>query len=281
MENFNTELVAGNTKAAMKGAGAISADLWQVEPHRINVVQGFNVRIRNEKYAARVRWIADSIKANGFYRNKPLTGFVARENGVDVIYMTEGHRRFEAVLLAMSEGVEIPNIPIVIKPKGTNMEDLTVDMYVSNQSENGDLTVYEQSLLCKRLATMGCTSATIRARLGYSSVQYVDDLLALAGAPLAVRTLVINEAVAATVAIRALRKHDDRAGDVLAAALVAAGGGRVTPKNLPGAAFTKTIKKHAEPFYNTLVNVQKDPGFQYLSLELQHALSELMGGIKK
>lgn len=281
MENFKTELVAGNVKAAMKEAGAISADLWQVEPHLINVVVGFNVRIRNEKYAARVRWIADSIKVNGFYKNKPLTGFVAKEAGVDVIYMTEGHRRFEAVLLAISEGVEVPTIPIVIKPKGTNMEDLTVDMYVSNQSENGDLTVYEQALLCKRLAMMGCTSATIRARLGYSSVQYVDDLLALAGAPLAVRTLVINEAVAATVAIRALRKHDDRAGDVLAAALVEAGGGRVTPKNLPGAAFTKSIKKHAEPFYKTLVNVQQDPGYQYLSLELRAALAELMKGIKK
>ena len=281
MENFNTELVAGNMKAAMKEAGAVSADLWQVEPHLINILPGFNVRIRNEKYEARVRWIADSIKANGFYKNKPLTGFVARENGVDKIYATEGHRRHEAVLLAISEGCEIQAIPMVIKPKGTNMEDLTVDMYVSNQSENGDLTVYEQSQLCKRLATMGCTSATIKTRLGYSSAQYVDDLLALAGAPLAVRTLVINEAVAATVAIRALRKHDDRAGDVLAAALVAAGGGRVTPKNLPGAAFTKTIKKHAEPFYNTLVNVQKDPGFQYLSLELQHALSALMGGITK
>ena len=95
MEDFTRELTPGNTKAAMKAVGASSSDLWKVEPARLRVLEGFNARIKNDAYTARVRWIADSIKANGFYPDKPLTGFVALEDGEEVIYITGGHRRHE------------------------------------------------------------------------------------------------------------------------------------------------------------------------------------------
>ena len=89
MEDFTRELTPGNTKAAMKAVGASSSDLRKVEPARLRVLEGFNARVKNEAYTARVRWIADSIKANGYYPDKPLTGFVALEDGVEVIYVTE------------------------------------------------------------------------------------------------------------------------------------------------------------------------------------------------
>lgn len=279
MEEFDASLTAGNVKAAMKDAGAVSADLWQVAPDRLRVLEGFNARVKNDAYTARVRWIADSIKANGYYKDKPLSGFVAREDGVDVIYVTGGHRRHEAVHLAISEGVEVPRVPVVIKPKGTGMEDLTVDLIVGNEGE--PLTTYEQAVVCKRLAGFGWDSKEIARRVGYSTAQYVDGLLALAGAPLPIRKMVIESVISATMAIEAIKKHGDKATDVLLAAVVKAGGGRVTAKAMPGADFKKACKKAAEPMYTVLTMVKADPGFAGLSEEVRGILAELLGGIKK
>ena len=278
MEDFDSNLTAGNVKAAMKDAGAVSADLWQVAPDRLRVLEGFNARVKNEAYTGRVRWIADSIKANGYYKDKPLSGFVAREDGVDVIYVTGGHRRHEAVHLAISEGVEVPHVPVVIKPKGTGMEDLTVDLIVGNEGE--PLTTYEQAVVCKRLAGFGWDSKEIARRAGYSTAQYVDGLLALAAAPLPIRKMVIESVISATTAIDAIKKHGDKAVDVLLAAVVKAGGGRVTAKAMPGADFKKAVKKHAEPMYTALTKVKADPGFAGLSEEVRGILAELLAGIK-
>lgn len=279
MEDFDASLTAGNVKAAMKDAGAVSADLWQVSPDRLRVLEGFNVRVKNEAYTARVRKIADSIKANGYYKDKPLTGYVAREDGVDVIYVTGGHRRHEAVHLVIEEGVEPFPVPVIIKPKGTSMEDLTVDLVVGNDGE--PLSLYEQAIACKRLAGFGWESKEIARRVRYASAQYVDSLLMLAAAPLAIRKMVMENVISATTAIEALLKHGDKALDVLLAALVKSGGGRVTAKHLPQAEFKKALRKQAEPLYNTLTKVQADPSYYMLSGELRHALELLLKDIPK
>lgn len=279
MEDFTRELTPGNTKAAMKAVGAASSDLWKVAPDKLRVLEGFNPRIKNEAYTARVRWIADSIKENGYYPDHPITGFVAQEDGEEVIYVTGGHRRHEAVFLAISEGATIETVPVVIKPRGTSMEDLTVDLKVGNDGE--PLSTYEQALLCKRLAGFGLESARIAQRMGYSGAQYVDGLLSLASAPLAVRKMVIEAVISATTAIDAIKKHGDKATDVLLAAMVKSAGGRVTAKHLPDADFKKAVKKHAEPMYTALTKVQADPGFAKLSKEVRELLAELLRGLKK
>lgn len=279
MENFNRELTPGNTKAAMKAVGAASSDLWKVQPERLRTLPGFNARIINDAYTARVRWIADSIKVNGFYPDKPLTGFVALEGGEEVIYVTGGHRRFEAVFLAIEEGADVPTVPVVIKPRGTSMEDLTVDLVVGNEGE--PLSTYEQAVVCKRLAGFGWESKEIARRLGYSTAQYVDGLLLLASAPLAVRRMVMESVISATTAIEAIKKHGDKAGDVLQAAMVKSGTGRVTAKHMPQAEFKKTLKKQAEPMHKMLTTLMDDPGYSQLSTKFQKALVELLGSLKK
>lgn len=279
MEDFTRELTPGNTKAAMRAVGAASSDLWKVAPDQLRTLDGFNARIKNDAYAARVRWIADSIKANGFYPDKPLTGFVALEDGTEVIYVTGGHRRHEGVLLAIEEGADVPTVPVVIKPRGTSMEDLTVDLVVGNEGE--PLTTYEQAVVCKRLAGFGWESKEIARRLGYSTAQYVDGLLSLASAPLAVRRMVMESVISATVAIDAIKKHGDKAADVLLAAMLKSGGNRVTAKHMPDADFKKAVKKHAEPMYTALTKVQADPGFAKLSKEVRELLAELLQGLKK
>ena len=278
MEDFDANLTAGNVKVAMREAGAVSADLWQVAPDRLHVIDGFNIRVKNDAYAARVRWIADSIKANGYYKDKPLSGFVGKKDGVDVIYITGGHRRHEAVNLAISEGAEVPHVPVVIKPKGTSMEDLTVDLIVGNEGE--PVTTYEQAIGCKRLAAFGWESKEIARRIGYASAQYVDGLLSLAAAPLALRKMVIEQVVSATTATEAIKKHGEKATDVLVAALAKTGGKRVTAKAMPEADFKKAVKKAAPDMHKLLFYVRADPAYMNLSDEIKAALNTLLENLK-
>lgn len=232
-ELFNLELTAGNMKAAMKESGATSSDLWKVPRASIRVIEGFNVRNPEDpEYVAHVRMLADSIKANGFYPDKPLSGFVAREDGVDVIYLTDGHSRLAGGDLAVSEGSEIDTYPVVVKPRGTSMEDLTVALYTSNTGK--PLTPIETAAVCKRLVGYGLTEKAIATRLNLTK-RYVDDLLALIGAPTAVRTLVTTGQVSASNAISAIREHGDKAASKLNAAVDTAqaqGGKKATAKHM-------------------------------------------------
>jgi hypothetical protein len=93
--------------------------------------------------------------------------------------------------------------------------------------------------------------------------------------------MVTESVISATTAIKAIKKHGNQASTVLLTALVKAGSGRVTAKAMPGASYTKAIKKNAEPFYDTLNLVQADPAFTLLGADLQHSLIELISRIKK
>ena len=69
--------------------------------------------------------------------------------------------------------------------------------------------------------------------------------------------MVMESVISATVAIDAIKKHGDKAADVLLAAMVKSGTGRVTAKHMP------------------------DPGFAKLSKEVRELLAELLQGLKK
>ena len=93
LENFEVQLVQGSTKKAMHSANASSRDLWQVEIESIRVIDNFNVRIKDDKYDAHIRALADSMKSEGFYQDKPLAGYVAKdgeaEKEIVTFYVTD------------------------------------------------------------------------------------------------------------------------------------------------------------------------------------------------
>lgn len=269
-----SQFTPANVKAAMRDAGASSSDLWKVPVDKLIVREGFNVRTtEHADYKARVRKIADSILLTGFRQDKPLTGYVTP----DGIVLTDGHTRYAAVKLAISEGAEIATLPVVTKAKGTSEEDLHLDLIVGNSG--APLTPYEQAIVCKRLAGFGWTSKDIAAKAGYSSAQYVDGLLLLAGAPLALRKMVMEDVVSAANAIIAIVKYGDKAQDVLLKALVGAAGGRVTAKHLPGAAFKKQLRKSAEPLYIAATKIKADPAYSALSPDIRDMLEKLLSDI--
>jgi len=234
-DEFVPDLARGNLKAAMASAGATNPHaLWTVPPSQLRVIEGFNGRIRTPAYLEHLAGVKNSIRENGYYQDKPLAGYVAKEDGEDVIYVTEGHTRFEAVRELIDEGHEVEKVPIVIKPNGTTMEDLIVALVTSN--EGRPFTTYEKALMVKRLVGQGMDEATIAKRLNFKTGKaYVDDLLTLAGAPKAIRDMVIADKISATMAIDELKKNGAKATERLKTAVdraQAAGKAKATGKHL-------------------------------------------------
>lgn len=262
LKNFELELTSGNVKAAMKDAGAPSADLWKVPREHIRVIPGLNPRsMTRPESIAHVRWIADSIKENGFNNAHPLTGFVSHEDGVNYINVTDGHHRLAAVDLAISEGTQIYSIPVVVAERGTTMEDITVRLVTSNSGM--PLTPYEIGIVCKRLIGMGLDETTIAKRLGFKSgKRYVEDLLTLVGAPRDVRDMVNEGQVSATLAVETVKKLGNKAPEQLSTALKKAqdeGKTRITKKDLPKQATREDATPAAMPPRTPSKAVAPDP----------------------
>lgn len=271
---FQEDLVQGSTKGAMKDAGAKSRDLWQVPPEKIRVLDGFNVRERNDAYTAKVRAIADSIKAEGFKQNKPLAGIVVKDDLDDVIYVYDGHRRFEAVQLAIAEGTPIQAVPVIITPNMT-IEDLTCELVQSNDGE--PLQPIEKAAVCKRLLGYGWNKPQIGKRLGMTS-QYVDTLLTLLSAPKAVRDMVSKGEVSAAVATATVRKKGAKAVETLTKAKAkakAAGKDKITPKHLD-MTFEDLARQHAVELGNLVRDLKCDPAYRTLEAERILAIETLV-----
>lgn len=279
IDNLSTEfsmtLVAGSVKGAMKTADAKSRDLWFVPIDMIRRIPEFNVRVRDEKYLTHLRTITDSIKNEGFYPSHPLEGYVANEDGENVIYLTGGYTRHEATGIANAEGAEIHLLPIVVAPPGTSREDLVVALVKGNEGK--PLTPYEVAIVCKRLTNYGWEGSMIASRLGIAE-SYVDGLLLLVGAPLEIRSMVQSGELAATLAIQELRAKGSKAVEHLTNGLnraKAAGASRVTAKHLPGAAFKKAFKTAAPKMYEVVKDLRVDPGYAGISDDLRAKLDEL------
>ncbi len=215
---FDTELTAGTVKTAMKDASAVAAtgELWQVPIGQLRRIPDFNVRIETPSYKEHRNGLRQSIIQNGFYKNKPLAGFVAKEGDAQIIYVTDGYTRLGAVEDAIEfDGLKIETLPVIVHPAGTTMEDLTVGLVQANSGRQ--LTAYEKALVAKRLKGLGWEDAKIAESLSFTP-RYVADLLTLAGAPAKVRLAVINEKISPAEAVKAIKKHGDKAGAVIDAA---------------------------------------------------------------
>ena len=202
------EFAAGDESAALASAGAENAAIQMVRVDSLKVAPGFNIRFQDTpKYKEVVERIKRSIMSEGFYPSKPLAGFVARENGEDVILVTDGHRRLAALKLAIKEGADVASVPVSIKPAGTSMVDLTVALSKENSGEPN--TMAENAVLAKRLLKAGLSEVEIAERLDFTE-RYVQDMQILIAAPKGVRDLVKRDRIAGTTAVTLLRKFSKK-----------------------------------------------------------------------
>jgi len=280
-QNPELTLVAGSIKGAMKAASAGSRDLWLVPRAQIRIIDGFNVRVENAAHKEHIRYLADSMKRDGFKVEHPLSGYVAREGDESVIYVYDGHCRLQAVDLAMKEGADIAAVPVVVGSQTRDMEELTLSLWVSNSGK--PLEPLEKAAVCKRLVLFNWEESVVAERLGITPT-YVRDLLSLIASPKAVREMVASGKVSASMAIQALAKHGNRAQAVLEEGLQraeAVGKTKVTQRFMaaPADLVVKVAKKSAPELFNAAVSIRNDPAFGSLSEETRTTLQGLLDSI--
>ncbi|UIF89287.1 hypothetical protein [Cupriavidus sp. UYPR2.512] len=274
---FEKTLMFGGVKRLMSDIKAKSRDNYQVPLELIHELPDFNVRVHDEGYDQHIDNLAQSMLTEGFYQDKPLAGIVISEGGKDKIFVVDGYSRRSGALRANALGATIATVPMVFKSASTSLEDLTVGLVRAN--EGRPLTPFEKGIVCKRLEGYGMERAEIAKRLNLSAV-YVGQLLTLMGAPNEIRKLVQAGKLSAENALAAMKKHGEKAVEVLQTANAqaeASGKKRITEKSLPGAKLAKVIRKQAPVMAETLRSVKADPGFSALSPELREKLEALLG----
>ena len=271
-------LVGGSIKGAVKATGGASRDLWYVKRSAIKVIDQFNIRIPRKALQEHRRSLADSMKAEGFKPEHPLTGYVNSEAGELVIYLTGGHNRLAAYDTAVSEGATklIDELPMILSSKGRSLEDLTADLATGNN--HLPLEPLEKAYLSKRLNRFGWSNARIAQTLGIKTASYVEDMLLLAGAPPDVINMVVNEEVSAATAIEMLKAHGNAAPEKMHLGLARAkvqGKAKLT-KRFTTDAGLKVVKQSAPSLFTTVQEISNDPAFDQLDANLREKIQGLM-----
>lgn len=274
--DFNTELVGASHKSLLNSIAATKGDMLIVALEDIRIIPGFNVRVKDAGYHAHIRDLANSIRENGFYNNKPLTGYAGMEGKKPVIFLTDGHCRMEGAHLAISEGAPITELPVILKDKSVTMEDLTVELVRSNNGKR--LTPLEMAIACKRLVSFNLKPQTIADKIGIT-VEYVNQLLTIAGAPASIREMIQAGEATAAVALGALRDHGSDAGKVMGEALAkakASGKTKLTQKFLPQQILKKAYAKSAPAMYTAITQVKAHDAFGQLPEDLRKMIEDII-----
>lgn len=283
--NYEGEVAHVNEKTLLTTLNHVKGRQIKVDINRLKLRDNFNPRIRDADHIAHIRALADSIKSNGFYEDKPLAVVSGNAGTASkpklYLYITDGSCRFEALQLAISEGAKIDFVPVVIKDRATTEEDLTVALVMSNSGKR--FKPLELAVVVKRLNGWGWSEKRISEELPFTQ-EYVTQLLTIAGAPRLIRQMIIDGEVPFNVALQTMREHGQQASDVLQGVVAKAkeGGAKgITRKHLPSQVYKKALVKAAPQMADTMAKLQADPAFGQLTPDLQTAVTQLVQGIQK
>lgn len=240
---FAPEIGSGNVTKAMAAAQVKAppkGDPFMAPIDSINVMDDFNVRVTGTPASEEAMGeLVQSIIANGFYNHKPLAVFVATDAGANVLFIKDGHRRFEAVRRANAritelnavEGAEqrplIEALPVIASPAGS-LEDMMIEMAQSNTG--APLTMFEKGLLAKRLIDADMAKDDIAARLSMTE-RHLNNVLLLASAPQKLRDLIVSDKVTPTTGLKLMR--DPKTAAAKATEMVKASEAKGKPKAQP------------------------------------------------
>lgn len=271
---FRAELVGAAHKGLMSSLAFTRGEQIRVMIEDLHVLEGFNPRIESRKLQAYIRSLANKIKANGFYDHKPLSVYGHLKGKKPILIVHDGHCRLAAVKLAISEGAEISDLPVVIKDRSCTEEDLLIGMVTSNDGR--PLSALERSIVCKRLVNFGWKHDRIAASLDLT-VDYVDKLLILAGAPAPIREMVESGQVSAALATQMVVRHGADAVGILQKALekaTASGQTKLLPRNMPAQARRRALTVAAPRMLDALQQVMRLK--HVLPPELREAVAALL-----
>lgn len=280
LSKFDAVVVQGSIKKAKEEAGASSSDLWKFPVESIHVEPGFNVRLPSAELDQHIRALADSIKANGFFAHSPLAGYVKNVDGKHVLMLTDGHCRLKAVKLAIQEGAEIGELPVVASSQGTNIEDLTAALVVKNTGKR--LTSLERGIVVKRLLLYNWDQEKITQKTGISAAE-IDSLMVLMSAPQEIRGMVERGEVAAKVAVAEIREKGSGAVESIKKMKAVAkvkGHAKVTSRHRDGATIKKVLRKQGEAMLDALREIRSDVGYSVLAEDLKEKIGSILSAFE-
>ncbi|BAW27374.1 hypothetical protein C206_02344 [Pseudomonas putida TRO1] len=283
--DFRMTIVKGNIKTAMKhgdgkGRSFTAGDLWWVSPKCIKVIPGYNIRVKSRSYHEKLKELEDAIFHNGFNKDSAISVIVIKdEDGGQSIYVKRGHRRLQATLGAIARGKVIDTIPCIIASDNISEEDMTADLFDSNNGEL--LTPYEMAVGVKRMSRfIPDDHAAIARRLGLWPAQVSDALLLING-PIEISEYVRDDVISFTLAVQILEEHGPKALQVIEqgrARAAAAGNSteKLKPRFVPGKVIKKAVTNAAPTMRTAIQDIRQDSGFQHLTPENQQKLDAIL-----
>lgn len=192
---------------AIKDVANGRSDLYRLDPKLIQIKEGWNSREANDpQNASHVAELAASIKEIGV--KKPLVCYM--EN--DVVYVTDGHCRLQAVMHLIEEGVEIKSVPVMVEDRFSNEADRIFSQIVHNAGK--PLTSLEQAKVFKRLCDLGWAQKDIAAKAGISGGR-VSQLLELNILPVILQKYIIEGKASANMVLNTYKKHKQNVDETI------------------------------------------------------------------
>ncbi|PMV96498.1 MULTISPECIES: hypothetical protein [unclassified Pseudomonas] len=280
MANGNRDVVEAEEVPILKFG---SSDLWNIDPRCIEVIPGYNVRVKNAKYYEKVEILKQNMMEFGFSKDSPLSVFVTDEgDGKTSFKLKRGHRRLEAVLAVIAAGKPIKTVPCIVVKDAISEQDLTEDLATGNSGD--PLSSYENAIVCKRMSRWHPDDhAMIGLRLELWPSQ-VSDCLLLMNGPAEIANCVRDDLISFTHAIELLKEHGPKALDVIEQSLArsrAAGKTKLMPRFVPGKVIKKAVTAAAPAMKAAIDDIKKDKAFSQLSPENQQKLEAILEQFKK
>jgi ParB family chromosome partitioning protein len=220
----------GSLQGICVGETGKRIDAYMINPRKLVIDPGFNVRDKSDpEVAANIRSLADEMKQNGIQYIPALTVYMRG----DEVVVTDGYCRTEGALLAISEGAQVPYLPIRPEEKHSNEVDRTFSLLKRN--EHGlALTPLQQAAVVKRLLGLGLSDQEVADR-ACKSIAHIKQLVILLSSPQDVKEMVKSGEVSASQAIKTVRKHGEKAKEILGEAVETAkakGKSKATAKHI-------------------------------------------------
>lgn len=184
---------------AIKDVAAGRSDLYRLDPKIIQIKDGWNSREATDpNNSNHIAELAASIKEVGV--KKPLVCYMENE----IVYVTDGHCRLQAVMHLIEQGVEVKTVPVMVEDRHANESDRIFSQIVHNSGK--PLTSLEQAKVFKRLVDLGWAQKDIAAKSGITGGR-VSQLLELNTLPVILQKYIIEGKASANFVLLTYKKH--------------------------------------------------------------------------
>lgn len=192
---------------AIKDVATGRSDLYRLDPAIIQIKEGWNSRDATDPANANhIAELASSIKEVGV--KKPLVCYMENE----IVYVTDGHCRLQAVRHLIEAGVEIKTVPVMVEDRHANEADRIFSQIVHNSGKQ--LTSLEQAKVFKRLLDLGWQQKDIAAKAGISGGR-VSQLLELLILPAILQKYIIEGKASASMVLNLYKKHKQNVDETI------------------------------------------------------------------